>query len=177
MDVVVSFTDVAAAVRKWGIKGFLDWCSSQKIVDACLDAMEEGTLHVCAKNYQRKYLWVFFNMDPRQWMRLCALLQRHGIPSSIVWQDFEFHPPGCLEELEYLWTDLDSMRTFMEHVSCLCHFCNWIQFELRRREWAIGLRRAWLVAVTGKNFLNDDDIAGLQKKETTAYGIFCRNSS
>ena len=149
---MVSFAGIA--LDRLGKRRFLK-CSKQKMVDVCLDAMEDGELDVCAVDggaVRAIYLWEWCNMKPRQWVRLCALLQREGIPSSIVWQDLEADPPQFVEGVEYLWTDLDSVCMFMEdsrsECSCgLCDFCHarhWVGTELQRRRC---LRRAWLVAV------------------------------
>lgn len=125
----------------------------KEVTDACLDAMEEGALDVCARDSHGDYFWVL-RLQPRQWVRLCALLQRQGIPSSTVWHSFVF-PPQFVEGVEHLWTDLDSVRVFMEedrgYCRCgrcdFCHARHWVGTELqRRREWATALRRAWLAA-------------------------------
>lgn len=140
---MVSFAEIA--LNTLGKRRFLE-CSKHKIVDVCLDAMEEGKLDVCAVDVDVRavcaiYLWEWCKMKPRQWVRLCALLQREGIPSSIVWQDSEADPPQFVEGVEYLWTDLDSVRIFMEdsRSDCSCGFCDfchlrhWVGTELQRR--------------------------------------------
>jgi hypothetical protein len=49
------------------------------ITNACLDAMEDGTLHVCAVTEFGNYLlWECRVMSVVQWERLCGLLQRSG---------------------------------------------------------------------------------------------------
>jgi hypothetical protein len=60
------------------------------IVDACIHAMEEGTLPVTAQIHKgRYYLWetYIFILTVDQWARICALLQRHRLPPGLLWRD------------------------------------------------------------------------------------------
>ena len=131
----------------------------RECADTCLGGMEEGALDVLSKGAKggkdslfQYYLWEQFDLLPRQWERLCVLLQRWGIPIWIVWtcRTLIFlqlvSAPG-LVGIEFLWTDLDAIQCTLEMWKPL-YPIRWIQWELERRlAWASGLRRAWLVAV------------------------------
>ena len=85
--------------------GFEHFARTQKgctvpnsVVDVCMDAMQEGTLSVIAKNW---YLWEYFTLKRDQWARLCALVQRHRLPPTLLWRlqsgvRWTRHP-GCVE--------------------------------------------------------------------------------
>ncbi len=127
----------------------------RECAEACLGGMEEGALDVLSKggkaSFFQYYLWERLYLLPQQWERLCILLQRWGIPISIVWTCrflfFQFVSAPGLVGIEYLWTDLDAIQCTLEKWNP--HYViGWIQWELgRRRAWASGLRRVWLVAV------------------------------
>jgi hypothetical protein len=143
---------------------------SVETVDACLDAMQDGTLHVCAVSeiFGNYRLWETMPMSIAQWERLCGLLQRSAVPSSVVWNfksrsllfrvedsstdykwgRFLLKRPE-LVGIDYLWEDLDAVRQFLERWDKK----EWPETEVFRCEiklrqsWAQGLRRAWLVAL------------------------------
>ena len=120
---------------------------SEELVDTCLQAMQDGVLDVCAQNKDGWNLWRCYGMTPHQWQRVCGLLQRAGIASSIFWQSEWFICQEFIKEIEYFWTDLDAVHRYLE-----CRHWNpaWLLQELgwRQREWNKGLRRAWLAACT-----------------------------
>jgi hypothetical protein len=123
------------------------------VLETCLSAMEDGELNVLQKNNEGCYLWAWFTLTQRQWERTCAVLQKHGIESSVLWDGI----PRCLKStglragIEYLWEDLDGIEKIVLSMekSMYCSECKWVKGEFeRRRAWSTGLRRAWLVAVT-----------------------------
>jgi hypothetical protein len=127
-------------------------------VDACLDGMEEGELDVFSKNRFFCYFWEQFMLLPLQWVRLCAILQRQGIASSIlwsIWSRFGLADPPELGDNEYMWEDLESIQSFLtlrldffeKYQVGKSNSLDWIERELeRRRAWFTGLRRVWLLA-------------------------------
>jgi hypothetical protein len=130
------------------------------VVNDCLDAMEDGTLHVCAVTEVYNYfLWECREMSTVQWKRLCGLLQRAAIPSSVMWSIHSYllfgTHPYILErpevvEIDYVWEDLDAVRRFLaKWHQCAATEVFKRQLEQRqslRQSWMQGLRRAWLVA-------------------------------
>ena len=123
-----------------------------RVLETCLSAMEDGELNVLQKNIEGYYLWAWFNFTPRQWERTCAVLQKQGIASSVLWD----RSPDCLGStglragIEYLWEDLDGIEKIVLSMqeSMYCSECEWVKGELeRRRAWSMGLVRAWMVAV------------------------------
>ena len=127
------------------------------VIDTCLSAMEDGELNVLSRNQDEYYFWEWFPLTPRQWERICAVLRRQGIASSLLWTPLRVRLPYCKNTglragIEYLWEDLDGIEELVlsRHKGYDCSECKWLKGELerRRRSWATGLRRAWLVAVT-----------------------------
>ena len=138
------------------------------IVNACMDAMEEGSLPVIAKEYGY-YLWEIYILTVDEWARLCALLQRNQCPPRLLWRlhtcvrwtmtdCFSFSKKKCivddnpvamsaLPQIEFLWQDLDAVQAYINLKSPTSHV-GWVAAEVgRRRQWLTGLRRAWLLAV------------------------------
>jgi len=143
-----------------------DYTGPYSVVDVCLHAMEEGTLSVIAKAWKYS-LWEFCIMSVDQWVRMCALLQRHRLPSSLCWRVgtnlrltrraavaepilvFEDSDAiAALTRIEFLWQDLDAVQAYVDDWSSSGHRVEWAAREVvRRRQWFTGLRRAWLWAV------------------------------
>jgi len=139
------------------------------IRDACIDAMEEGTLPVTALGGKgRYYLWENYILTVDQWARICALLQRHRLPPSLLWKGhsvaynvlldrdiLNVNPviAAALSCIDYLWQDLDVIDAWIEreqttHATRDIPRIHWVQAEVdRRRQWLAGLRAAWLRAV------------------------------
>jgi hypothetical protein len=139
------------------------------IVNACMDAMEEGSLPVIAKQYGY-YLWEIYILTVDQWARLCALLQRNQCPPRLLWRlhtcvrwtmtdCFSFSKKKCivddnpvamaaLSRIEFLWQDLDAVQAWIKW-HAVSRNVEWVVAAevIRRRQWFIGLRRAWLVTV------------------------------
>ncbi len=135
------------------------------IVDACIHAMENGRLSVFAQE-AGLYLWEYFSFTVDQTARICALLQRQRLPSSLLWRPFTTLPlsvkPGrnmgpikvvkdpdtmsALSQIEFLWQDLDEVQAWLDdsphHLKL-----EWIAAEVDRRRWLMNPRRAWLAAV------------------------------
>ena len=144
-----------------------DYTGPDSVVDVCLHAMEEGKLRVTVKQ-SVYYLWEYFTLTTDQWGRLCALLQRQRLPPSFLWKsayvrytkrtgskdvDLISHCPdavAALSQIEFLWQDLDAVNAWVHSMRRGCDV-EWVAAEVgRRRQWSIGLRRAWLlVAVVG----------------------------
>ena len=126
------------------------WLGTSDIVDVCMDAMEEGTLPVIAKQWGFYYLWEFYFLRTHQWARLCGLLQRNRLPPSLLWRLeslWTFVSDAALTQLEFLWQDLDAVRAWLELPNAPDDAV-WIAGEVaRRRQWPTGLRRAWLLTV------------------------------
>lgn len=129
-----------------------DIITMDQCVDTCLDAMEVGELDVCLQ-FDDFYLWEWYRIWPHQWSRICTILQRQGIPSSIVW-DKHCHPNNfsgefSLTGIKYMWEDLAAIQGALArwkekfHISVF-----WLEWQVEHRLWATGLRRAWLVAIT-----------------------------
>jgi hypothetical protein len=97
------------------------------VADVCMDAMEEGSLSVIAK--QRGYcLWENFTLTPDQ----CALVQRERLRASMLWRwgtcvrwtrRCAFTVPylvsedpdamAALSRIEFLWQDLDAVQAYL----------------------------------------------------------------
>jgi hypothetical protein len=110
--------------------------------------MEKCSLHVCAKNNQKHYLWEAFRMAPLQWQRLCDILHRQGFGTSVLWsRDSSAHHTPLVADLDCLWENLDVIEAT---ASTQPHGnFTWIHREVARRQkdgWRNGLRRAWLAA-------------------------------
>ncbi len=140
------------------------------IRDACIDAMEEGTLPVTVQGgTSRCYLWEKYILTVDQWARICALLQRQRLPPSLLWWEehsitynilLDHHVvnvnpviAAALSSIDYLWQDLDVVDAWIEREQTTCATTDiprihWVQAEVvRRRQWPAGLRAAWLRAV------------------------------
>ena len=97
-------------------------------VDAYMDAMEHDLLPVDTEEHGH-YLWEFYILTVDQWVRICGLLQRRRLPSSLLWRSrgWLFGQPaicvrnawchGC--QIEYLWQDLNAVSTFVATTSTL----------------------------------------------------------
>jgi hypothetical protein len=153
---VVNFEHFARTER-----GYTGTCG---VVDVCMDAMEEGTLSVIAKQWGY-CLWEFFILTTDQWARACALLQRHRLPPSLLWEltyiryikrnagskevDWVSQCPdamAALLQIEFLWQDLDAVQAWLEKWLRGRLNVEWVGAEVaRRRQWSTGLRRAWLL--------------------------------
>ena len=135
------------------------------IVNACMDAMEEGSLPVIAKEYGY-YLWEIYIQTPDQWARLCALLQRNQCPPRLLWRLHTYtrwtrrnncsvhdNPVAmsALTRIEFLWQDLDAVQAYVDNLSPTDRLdLKWAAVEVaRRRQWFAGLRRTWLLTVAG----------------------------
>ena len=128
--------------------------------------MERGALPVCASTNDG-YLWETFILSTSHWDRICNL---RPTPVSHLWtmkSTILLRSRGCedasltaddpdaiaaLVQIEYLWTDLDAVEDFCRKsffdVGCSKKSIGWIIDEVsQRRQWATGLRRAWLVSV------------------------------
>jgi hypothetical protein len=122
------------------------------VVDVCLHAMEEGILSAIATERGHHFLWEYYILTTDQLARTCALLQRHRLPSSLLWTlQTRLHCTlHALTRIEFLWQDLDAVDVwvhFMRHRYC---DVEWVAAEVaRRRQWFTGLRRAWLLATSG----------------------------
>jgi hypothetical protein len=145
------------------------------IVDACIRAMEEGTLSVTAQGSKgRYYLWETYILTVDQWARICALLQRHRLPPGLLWRDSVYNAayftmakldmcchfvneiPTTIDTLcriDYLWRDLDAVDAWIKReqtsqVTTDVSRMYWVQAEVvHRRQWLAELRVAWLRAV------------------------------
>jgi hypothetical protein len=135
------------------------------IVDVCLDAMEKGMLPVVAEQWGY-CLWEYFTLTTDQWVRVCALLQRHRLPPRLLWRiktrvhwtRWTASTRGCLvssdpdavaalSRIEFLWQDLDAVHAWVNCRPYSCDSVEWVEGEVwRRRWWLTGLRRAWLLA-------------------------------
>ena len=140
------------------------------VVDGCLHAMEEGRLSVIAQQ-NGCWLWELYILTTDQWARLCALVQRHRLPPTLLWRlqsrvRWTRHP-GCVEtylvsddldavaalsRIEFLWQDLGAVQAWLQLPGD--YGVEWVAAEVdRRRQWFTGLRRAWLLAlVTGSGY-------------------------
>jgi hypothetical protein len=143
-----------------------DYTGPYSVVDVCLHAMEEGTLSVIAKAWKYS-LWEFCIMSVDQWVRMCALLQRHRLPSSLCWRVgtnlrltrraavaepilvFEDSDAiAALTRIEFLWQDLDAVQAYII-IKSRTFDVEWVAAEVdRRRQWFAGLRRTWLLAIS-----------------------------
>ena len=144
------------------------------IRDACIDAMEEGTLPVIAQGRKNQcYLWEMYILTVDQWARICALLQRHRLPPGLLWGRDSMHSVAyyilsgrhieftctnsatitAFSQMDYLWQDLDVVDAWIEREQTTraardIPRIHWVQAEVdRRRQWLTGLRAAWLRAV------------------------------
>jgi hypothetical protein len=132
--------------------------------DWCVGAMERGTLPVYARaGSSGGYLWNECVLTTSQWNRICRLRPPLGDiwnKASLVFITLEkttnvcvytAHAPDvitALVQIEYLWTDLDVVDEFVRENLSYNKFLQWIVDEVdQRRQWAAGLRRAWLAAV------------------------------
>jgi hypothetical protein len=138
------------------------------VVDACMDAMEEGMLPVITKE-GGYYLWEYYILTVDQWVRMCALLQQNRLPSRLLWRWQTYvrwtkrsvlpkpclvsHVPdamAALTRIEFLWQDLDAVQAYNISIKSVTSTIDieWIAVEVaRRRQWFAGLRQAWLLAV------------------------------
>jgi hypothetical protein len=119
-----------------------------EIVDTCLQAVHDGVLDVRVQNDAGQCLWECgFAWTMERWQRMCGLLQRAGIASSIVWESkYGVVIHEYWTAIEYLWTDLKAVHRFLGRVERYGK-PTWLVQELERRQtWAVGPRRAWLVA-------------------------------
>ena len=114
-------------------------------MDTCLQAMHDGVLDVRAQNDEGQYVWeCFLSWTLERWQRMCGLLQRAGIASSIVWESKYVLHDEYWTAIEYLWTDLQAVQRYLEHRDTKRW---WLVQELGwRKAWAEGPRRAWLAA-------------------------------
>ena len=124
--------------------------SSGECIDACLQAMQEGVLDVCAQNSHGRYVWCGIGMSYDRWQRVCGLLERARVASSILWESplgfiyYEF-----MADIEYFWTDLEAVERFLMEGFCEKNIYRvLVQVVDRRRTWHAGLRRSWLAACT-----------------------------
>ena len=141
------------------------------IVDACIYAMEEGTLSVTAQGGKgRYYLWETYILTVDQWARICALLQRHRLSPGLLWRGSLFSPAyytrvkldmcchfvneipttiDTLGRIDYLWQDLDAVDAWIKRqVTTDISRMYWVQAEVfHRRQWLAELRAAWLRAL------------------------------
>jgi hypothetical protein len=142
-----------------------DYTGPDSVVDVCLLAMEESALSVIAKAWGYS-LWEFCILSVDQWVRMCALLQRHRLPSRLCWRletNLRFtrrsaftEPTWVFEDsvaesaltgIEFLWQDLDAVQAYII-VKSRSFDIEWVAAELvRRRQWFAGLRRTWLLAI------------------------------
>ncbi len=123
----------------------------KRVVRICVDAMDKHKLHVCAKNIAGCYLWESFSMELLQWQRVCDILRRQGIGTSVLWstESSAYHTP-LLADLDCLWEDLDVIQASIIKQPRL--LVRWISPELQKRtEWKNGLRHAWLAAAAKTN--------------------------
>ena len=147
-----------------------DYTGPGSVVDVCLRGMVQGTLPVTAK--ERGYaLWEFYVLSVDQWVRMCALMQHHRLPSRLCWalgtnlcwtRRGAVAEPTCtwvfedsdavaaLSRIEFLWQDLDAVQAYLhEKISALGVGVEWVAVEVaRRRQWFTGLRRAWVLATS-----------------------------
>ena len=143
-----------------------DYTGPDSIVDVCLHAMEEGKLSVIAKQ-TGYYLWEVYVLTVDQWVRMCALLQRNWLPSSLFWvfgtsvdwtKRGAFAEPSLVSEdpdavaalsrIEFLWQDLNAVDAWVHSMPRGYCDVEWVAAEVaRRRQWFTGLRRAWVLAV------------------------------
>lgn len=139
--------------------------------DEYMDAMEEGRRPVVAQQ-NGYYAWERFILTMDQWTRICGLLQRQRLPSSLLWRprmqqswcrisrdDFccgmVYRIPGAVSalcQIEYLWQDLDAVQTWLNTEEKLPYTVqrrlDWVKEEVdQRRQWLTGLCRGWLLAV------------------------------
>jgi hypothetical protein len=142
------------------------------IVDACIDAMEEGTLPVTAQGSRSDhYLWETYILSVDQWTRICALLQRHRLPPRLFWRCSGVHSVAyyilsgryvvdinpatiaAFSQMDYLWQDLDVVDVWIQRqqtsrATTDIARIHWVQSEVvRRRQWLTGLRATWLRAL------------------------------
>jgi len=59
-------------------------CFKCRVVNGCMDAMEEGRLPVIASNDLGFCLWERYILTVDEWARMCALLQRNRLPPSLL---------------------------------------------------------------------------------------------
>ena len=126
--------------------------------DWCIGAMERGTLPVCLKSSRERYLWDDYVLTTSQWDRICrlrpplsdlwninSLISFTSCRGSFRWTAEDPDTVATLVQIEYLWTDLEAVDRFLNTKSIKVQ---WIADEVdQRRQWAAGLRRAWLAAV------------------------------
>jgi hypothetical protein len=136
--------------------------------DWCVGAMERGTLPVCVRSSRGDCLWDECVLTTSQWDRICRLRPPLGDlwnKRSLIFATwgttdddcvFTAHAPDAITaliQIEYLWTDLDVVDEFVRALRD-CPFLQWIADEVdQRRQWAAGLRRAWLAAVVSDSLL------------------------
>ena len=128
------------------------------VVDVCLHAMEEDILSAIATERGHHFLWEYYILTTDQWARTCALLQRHRLPSSLLWTlQTRLHctlqqyadAVSALPRIEFMWQDLDAVQAYL-NAHPHCEDMKWVAAEVaRRRQWFTGLRRAWLLATLG----------------------------
>ena len=143
---------------------FLPWHKEMYYTaGACIRAMEGGTLSVLAKE-DGWYLWEKIVLSLCQVARVCALLQRHRLPPSLLWRKYTCIPlstrsqtdllcypvaMSALSHMEFLWQDLGAVEAWIHlqqrhgPASTLS-----VQAEVdKRKRWLTSPRRAWLTAV------------------------------
>ncbi len=141
-------------------------------VDACVHAMEGGLLPVTSQQ-NRLFLWDFHVLTMDQLARVCVLLQQHRLPVSLLWTPkmgvlflikmrtavgyvYVYKDPdtiSALSTMEFLWQDLEAAEAWIADRKkrtaggLTIGVVEWVTAEVdRRRQWSVGLRRAWLVA-------------------------------
>jgi hypothetical protein len=86
-------------------------------IDACIGAMEQGTLNVCAQEHvSGTFLWEYYNytLTVDHIARICALLQRRRLPPSLLWRKRLLITTNtsiaALSHIDYMWQDLDGPK-------------------------------------------------------------------
>jgi hypothetical protein len=121
--------------------------------------MAGGALSVLAQE-DGWYLWEKIVLTVRQVDRVCALLQRHRLPPSLLWRKDTWIPlftrsqtdllcypvaMSALSHMEFLWQDLRAAEAWLGSAGP-----QRVQAEVdKRKGWLTSPRRAWLAAVVG----------------------------
>ena len=150
------FSDLVQQDKEHGVRNIEKYLA---VISACINAMEGGLLPVTAQQ-NGLFLRDGYILPPDKLARLCVLLQQHRLPASLLWKPkmgalfyfggLDVAKAKDLADIEFLWQDLEAVEAWIDDRTkgiITTGAFDWVTAEVdRRRQWSVGLRRAWLVA-------------------------------